>query len=151
MNKASLIRGYLSLFPRDCSVASSFVFNYNRSNFPLCREKLKEFGREVDYNAFGSRFYKRSLQERMLFVVAPEMFDAGHPHFHGLLKFNSRHLDERGPLVSMLLYEDIWQRVVPGGSALFKYMHAPREWCAYSTKETSFADDKAIWSCDFRS
>lgn len=147
IDKQAVISGWSEYYAPKLPVAVTFVFNWKSASNRTARLKLKEFHARVDRQRFGSRFYKEKADKRLDFLVSPEKFKDGHPHYHGLLAFPPEDLILNGFDALGERYQAIWASVVPGGSLDIKQVWDADGWIAYASKENSLStSDVAIWS-----
>lgn len=107
-------------------IASAFAEMFHRQNFQFHvtanfnrtttlvhgRDKLKLWSARVDRELFGSRYYKKAIDERMFFAAVPEHGNSStNLHYHMLIRlpFN-RHVE------FARVAESIWKKLNPTGS-----------------------------------
>jgi len=150
ITKAALKAGWAVHYAPKNPIAVTFVLNSQYESYHSARSKLKTFQKLIDERRFGRLFYKRKPERRLDFLVAPEKFVDGHPHYHGILAVPDDHLAlyEAGELID--LYQQTWRSVVPAGQSEFKPLFDPVCWLNYSSKENCIStSDRTIWSMDF--
>lgn len=87
--------------------------NFNRTTtYENGRDKLKLWSSRIERKIFGSRYHKKSPEERMFFVAIPETSGASRNlHYHMLLRM---------PVAKHALFEEhaplMWEEFNPAGS-----------------------------------
>lgn len=143
----AVINGWGKHYAPNNPLAVTFVFNWASTSQFKAKSKLQIFQKIIDEDRLGPRFYKRKAGRRLDFLVAPEKFQAGHPHYHGLMALPADDLDRRGVTGAMQHYRDTWKAVVPSGGLHIEPVWDLPGWIAYSSKENSLSEsDIAIWS-----
>jgi hypothetical protein len=147
LTKDAVISGWIEYYALKNPLAVTFVFNWNTANTYKANNKLREFHKVIDEERLGCRFYKRKPERRLDFLVAPEKFQAGHPHYHGLMSLPFDELERRGVPGAIQHYQAAWKAVVPSGGLHIEPVWDLEGWIAYSSKENCLAaSDLAVWS-----
>lgn len=151
MNRQKLIHAYIELHSPN-PAAISVVFN--RGSFSHCatRAVVKRFQAEVDERRLGGRWYQKPASERLTILASPESFEAGHPHYHGLIRLPADDLERYGFEGIAALYNEQFAAIHDGGSLLIKPLTDPERWVSYCSKETDLINgdpSKVLWTGDF--
>jgi hypothetical protein len=129
-------------------IAVTFVANQNWSK-SIFEDRLRIFHQTIDRRRLGGRYYSKEADIRLDFVVAPEMFSCGHPHYHGFLSIPDDDLSKYGKDGTMRLYEATWKMLTPSGSLQCADLIPDRVggWAEYCSKENDLAEcPDTIWS-----
>ena len=146
-SKSALISGLSEHYKAKNPAAITFVFNNDYYSLNQAKEKLKKFHRIADERRLGQYFYKKKPIQRLDFLVSPEKFDCGHPHYHGIIAIPERELLDRQLHQVAELYQQTWQEVAPAGSLVLRPLFDVRGWLEYSSKENCIStSDRTIWS-----
>lgn len=138
ITEKKLANAYLEWFGNN-TYAITFVFNRNVVSRIDGGDRLREFHRLVDQKRLGGRYYRYPETYRLRFRVVPEQWDVN-PHFHGLIRLPSDDLDRLGFEALVLEYQEIWERVAPGGSLDIRPLWEPEAWVKYCSKEHLLSD-----------
>jgi len=87
--------------------------NFNRkTTLNNGRDKLKVWSSRLDRKLFGSRYYKKGIDDRIFFVAVPEYGDTSlNLHYHMLIR-----IPENRHAIFNQLAESIWKEFNPTGS-----------------------------------
>ncbi len=107
---------------------------------------LRKLGQRIDKRRLGGRFYNRPPDERLLFHVAPELFNAGHPHYHGLIRLPQDDLIEFGFDGVAALYREEFARIQEGGSLRVTPLTEAPRWISYCSKEGDLVSGEHVVS-----
>ncbi|MGE5565973.1 MAG: hypothetical protein ACM3YN_07465 [Parcubacteria group bacterium] len=148
MTIKNILTAYGDWYHRRNGIAVTFVANqdWSKSTF---ESRLKTFHETVDRRRLGGRFYSKQADVRLDFMVAPEMFGCGHPHYHGFLSLPDDDLAKYGRDGTMRLYEATWRMLTPSGSLLCADLIPDKlgTWAEYCSKENDLAEcPDTIWS-----
>ena len=98
----------------------------------FARNQLRDFHKRLDRRLLGSRWYKKSKEQRTFFIAFPEKI-ATNMHYHLLVRINDVNEKKFNECA-----EKIWKTVVPSGTFDCKILrHAPdaKGYASYVTKE----------------
>lgn len=115
----------------------TLTFNQNLYHRPdqileYARDKIKFFHAKLDRCLLGSNWYKKSKEERTLFIAFPEKIPVN-MHYHALIKISEKN-DSRFNANA----ERIWTSIVPSGTydcKFLKYAPDKKGLISYATKE----------------
>lgn len=126
--------------------AITIVFNRSYVSRHQARASLRTLGQRIDKRRLGGKFYRRPPNERLLFHVAPELFTAGHPHYHGLIRLPQDDLNEFGFDGVTALYREEFARIQDGGSLLIAPLTDAQRWISYCSKDGDLVSGEHIVS-----
>ena len=126
--------------------AITIVFNRRHISRQQARTSLRTLGQRIDKRRLGGKFYRRPPNERLLFHVAPELFTAGHPHYHGLIRLPQDDLNEFGFDGVAALYQEEFAGIQEGGSLHVTRMTDPQGWISYCSKDGDLVSGERIVS-----
>ncbi len=87
MESKNLVTAYIEWLMERPSYAITLTFNWLGGIMPAsAEEKIREFGAFIDRARLGSRFYKKPVEARTKFILVPEKFGGGYPHYHGVIQ-----------------------------------------------------------------
>lgn len=132
--------------------AISIVFNRSSFSHSATKAIVKNFQANVDERRLGGRFYQKPPNDRLAILASPELFDAGHPHYHGLIRLPADDLERCGFEGLASLYNEQFAAIHAGGSLLIKPLTDPEGWVAYCSKETDLINgdpSKVLWAGEF--
>jgi hypothetical protein len=148
LSKREILAAYGEWYHRRSGIAVTFVANQDWSKRTF-EDRLKTFHKTIDRRRLGGRFYSKEAHRRLNFMVAPEMFREGHPHYHGFLSLPGDDLSKYGRDGAMRLYEATWKLLVPSGSMMCTDLIPNRlgGWAEYCSKENDLAEcPDTVWS-----
>lgn len=139
---------YVEWISRRPSFAVTLTFNWHGDIAPRSAfQCVKLLGRRIDELRLGSRYYKKPVESRSLFVFVPEKWGQ-YPHYHGVFQMpcpkNGRAItNDYAALIRMF-----WSDIVPAGTADVQDLYDPDGWLSYMTKETPLSDDAVVFAHD---
>jgi hypothetical protein len=146
-SKNALMSGWSDHYKLKNPAAVTFVFNNDNHNFKSAKDTLRQFHRLMDERRLGHYFYKRKSNQRLDFLVSPEKFDCGHPHYHGIIAIPEQELSDRQFHQVAETYQQAWRQVADAGSLELKPLFDAVGWLEYSSKENCIStSDRTIWS-----
>lgn len=151
MDRQQLIQAYIELHSPN-PAAISIVFNRSSFSHSAAQAVVKRFQAEVDERRLGGRWYQKPTSERLAILASPELFEAGHPHYHGLIRLPADDLERYGFEGVAALYNEQFAAIHEGGSLLIKPLTDPERWVAYCSKETDLINgdpSKVLWTGNF--
>lgn len=103
---------YTDMFA-EINFAFHVTANFNRvTTLNHGRDKLKLWSSRLERKLFGSRYYKKAMDDRMFFVAVPEYGNNSmNLHYHMLVMLPGNRWDD-----FQLLGESIWKEFNPTGS-----------------------------------
>ena len=127
----------------------TLTFNWGNAVSPsAARVRLRDFSRALDRQRLGGRYYQFAATDRTMFSLVPEKFEAGYPHFHGLLRVPDDSNAAFSPPDYASFVIGCWKQVTPSGTNVLKPLRDEGALC-YATKETAMNSDNAVHSFDF--
>lgn len=149
MNRERLTEAYIGWLMQRPVYAVTLTFNWLGFVTPVsAEEKIREFGSFIDRVRLGRRFYKKPVGSRTKFILIPEKFTGGYPHYHGVIQCPP----EDGARVTVAdhaaLFEEAWRTVVPSGTVRLEPVHDAEGWGRYITKETGMNFEGTVHSYD---
>jgi hypothetical protein len=118
--------GYYTSIAHNKSIASGYAVMFEKQNFQFHitanfnrtttlvhgRDKLRLWSSRVDRELFGSRYYKKSVDERLFFVAVPEYGNSStNLHYHMLARLPINRNDDFSRVAEL-----IWKELNPVGS-----------------------------------
>ncbi|MNS34785.1 hypothetical protein D3C72_669200 [compost metagenome] len=142
-------RAFTGWYASGVSFMVTLTFNWGSAVSPhAARARLREFSRALDRRRLGGRFYQFAAADRTMFSLVPEKFDAGYPHFHGLIRVPDDQNATRPPRDYPAFITDCWKEVTPSGTIALAPLRDDGA-LFYATKETAMNSDEAVHSFDF--
>lgn len=111
-------------------------------------QAIRDFGALIDRARLGSRFYKKPAEVRTRFILIPEKFSMGYPHYHGVIQCPAAEGSRMAPHEYPAAVEDAWRTVAPSGTIRLEPIHDADGWAHYMTKETGMNYDGVVHSFD---
>lgn len=151
MDRQKLIEACIKSYSPN-PAAISIVFNRRSFSHSATQAIVKRFQAEVDERRLGGRWYQSPASARLAILASPELFDAGHPHYHGLSRIPADDLARYGFEGVAALYNEQFSAIHEGGSLLIKPLTDPERWVAYCSKETDLINgdpSKLLWTGNF--
>lgn len=139
---------YIDWISRRPSFAVTLTFNWRGNISPRSSAQcVRLLGRKIDELRLGSRYYKKPVEARSLFVFVPEKWGS-YPHYHGVFQmpcpsFGRGITNDYSALIRMF-----WSDIVPAGTADVQDLYDPDGWLSYMTKETPLSDDAVVFAHD---
>lgn len=130
------------------SYAVTLTFNWRGGIGPRSAVQcVGLLGRKIDELRLGSRYYKKPVESRSLFVFVPEKWGE-YPHYHGV--FQMPRSDSGRSITNdySALIRVLWSDIVPAGTADVQDLYDPDGWLSYMTKETPLSDDAVVFAQD---
>jgi hypothetical protein len=149
MNSTDVHLAYIRWLLARPVFAATVTFNWiGRVALPVAEQKVREFGAWIDRARLGKRFYRSPAEARTKFILIPEKFGDGHPHYHGLIQHPDDRLARHPADNYPALFETAWRAVVPGGSVKIVPLDDEEGWARYCTKETGLNYASVVHSYD---
>lgn len=156
MNQDKLTSEFIGWFNPNAA-AITIVFNKERLLRSTAQLYMSTLAKRIDERRLGGRWYEKPHADRLHLQAAPELWDEGHPHYHGIIRIPADDLARFGFDGVSEEYAAEFGRVCPGGSLLIKSMDNPEGWVRYCSKEVSLINDdpnqngKVVWTHSFLS
>lgn len=149
MNSKKLTDAYIAWLMERKVYALTLTFNWlGRVTTTSAERKIREFGAFIDRARLGKRFYRKPVEDRTKFILVPEKFTGGYPHYHGVIQCPP----EDGARIAASdhagLFEAAWRAVVPSGTVRLEQVHDAEGWGRYITKETGMNFAGTVHSYD---
>lgn len=151
MNRSRIVKECIDWYSPN-PAAISIVFNRSSFSHSATKAIVKKFHVSVDERRLGGRYYQKHPRDRLAILASPELFDAGHPHYHGLIRLPTDDLERYGFEGLAALYNEQFAAIHEGGSLLIKPLTDPERWVAYCSKETDLINGdpmKVLWAGEF--
>ena len=149
MESKNLVTAYIEWLMERPSYAITLTFNWLGGIMPAsAEEKIREFGAFIDRARLGSRFYKKPVEARTKFILVPEKFGGGYPHYHGVIQCPPEDGTSIAGADHAALFEEAWRAVVPSGTIRLEPVHDTEGWGRYITKETGVNFERTVHSYD---
>jgi hypothetical protein len=149
MNSSKLRSAYFTWLLDRPSFAITLTFNWLGDIAARSAEqKIREFGAFIDRARLGKRFYRKPAEARTKFMLIPEKFSAGYPHYHGVIQCPLADGSRTAPHEYQAAVEDAWRAVAPSGTIRLEPIHDADGWAHYVTKETGMNYDGVVHSFD---
>lgn len=149
MNNRTIVREYIRWLMQRPVYAVTLTFNWLDRVTPVSAErKIREFGGFIDRARLGKRFHRKPVESRTKFILVPEKFTGGYPHYHGVIQCPP---DDGGRVTgadNAALFEEAWRTVVPSGTVRLEPVHDADGWGRYITKETGMDFSGTVHSYD---
>ena len=148
-NSKRLVTAYIEWLMERPAYAITLTFNWLGRVTPISAEQaIKEFGAFVDRARLGKRFYKKPVGARTKFILVPEKFSGGYPHYHGVIQCPTEDGTSIAVADHAALFEEAWRAVVPSGTVRLEPVHDAEGWGRYITKETGMNFERTVQSYD---
>lgn len=149
MNNKRLTSEYIRWLMQRPVYAITLTFNWLERVTPGSAErKIRDFGAFIDRARLGSRFYRKPAESRTKFILVPEKFTGGYPHYHGVIQCPPEDRARVTVAKNAALFEEAWRAVVPSGTVHLEPVHDADGWGRYITKETGMNFAGTVHSYD---
>lgn len=149
MNSKRLTTEYIEWLMQRPVYAITLTFNWLGRVTPVSAEQtIKEFGAFIDRTRLGKRFYRKPVDDRTKFILVPEKFAGGYPHYHGVIQSPLEAGARTTAADDAALFEEAWRAIVPSGNVRLTPVHDPAGWGRYITKETGMNFEGTVHSYD---
>jgi hypothetical protein len=149
MDSSRLKTAYFSWLLERPAFAITLTFNWlGNVAVRSAEQTIRDFGALIDRARLGNRFYKKPAESRTKFILIPEKFSAGYPHYHGVIQCPPADGSRTAAHEYRAVVEEAWKAVVPSGTIRLEAIHDAEGWAHYVTKETGMNYDGAVHSYD---